>query len=436
MSGYSLSHVSDPDLARELASLAAQDRSTTAAFLARIAEFDGRRLYQPAGFPSMFLYCVHELHLSEDSALKRIRAARTARRFPAIFEALADGRLSLSAVVLLTPYLTPENSGELLVAAAHRTKAETKQFLAERFPRSEMLALVGAIPSSAPRRDEQLAPGPVGNPADSKEAVGAFTGQMAPGPVEPINRRSRMVPIAHERFFIPLTVGRETHDDLQYAQALMSHQIPPGDVAAVIGRALKALIREQEKRRFAATNRPRMSPRPATGKRYIPAHVKRAAWERDGGRCTFVSRTGQRCPARTMLEYDHIDPVARGGQATVENISLKCRAHNQHAAECTFGTEFMVNKREEARRARAEARAAAERRVTEQRNQTAAAAEKAKERDVIPALRSLGLRADEARQAAEHCDSRLPDAPLEERIRAALRFHGSRVASRRWCPAD
>src|SRR5438128_11630628 len=106
MPSYSLSHLSDRDLLRNLACLVAQDRNTTAELLAHIAEVDARRLYVPAGFPSMFLYCVHELHLSEDSAYKRIQAARTARQFPAIFDALAQGRLHLTAVNLLAPYLT------------------------------------------------------------------------------------------------------------------------------------------------------------------------------------------------------------------------------------------------------------------------------------------------------------------------------------------
>jgi hypothetical protein len=115
------------------------------------------------------------------------------------------------------------------------------------------------------------------------------------------------------------------------------------------------------------------------------------------------------------LEYDHIDPVARGGQATVAGIRLRCRAHNQYAAERTFGTAFMQHKREQARRAAAQEkskRAAAD---------AETAAEKAHERDVVPWLRRLGFRADECRHASEHCES-IPDASLEERIRAALSF--------------
>ena len=61
MCAYSLSHLSDCALLRDLAALVAQDRATTARLLAHIAECDARRLYLPAAHPSMFAYCVHEL---------------------------------------------------------------------------------------------------------------------------------------------------------------------------------------------------------------------------------------------------------------------------------------------------------------------------------------------------------------------------------------
>src|SRR5258708_1035364 len=92
MSSYSLSHLADHTLLRELAASVSQDRTTTARMLAQIAEVDERRLYLPSGYSSMFLYCLHELRMSEDVAYKRIRAARAARQFPAIFPAVADGR--------------------------------------------------------------------------------------------------------------------------------------------------------------------------------------------------------------------------------------------------------------------------------------------------------------------------------------------------------
>src|SRR5437867_13357177 len=160
MSSYSLTHVSDPDLVRGLTSAVAQDRSATVVVLAHLAEFDARRLYVPAAFPSTYLYGLHERHVAEDAAYKRIQAARAARQLPAIFQAVAEGRLHLTAVNLLAPHLTPENAEALLRAAAHRTKSEVEQLLAERFPRSETLALVQALPSSPPPPQDHRPPVP------------------------------------------------------------------------------------------------------------------------------------------------------------------------------------------------------------------------------------------------------------------------------------
>src|SRR5262245_20096868 len=99
MNAYKLSHLSDGALQQRLKAVVARDHTTASALLAHLGEFDARKLYQPAAYPSMYACCVGELHMSEQTALKRIRAARTAREFPAIFTAVAEGRLHLSAVL-------------------------------------------------------------------------------------------------------------------------------------------------------------------------------------------------------------------------------------------------------------------------------------------------------------------------------------------------
>src|SRR6185369_2146122 len=132
----------------------------TAEMLAHISEVDERRLYAAAGYPSMHAYCVEAFHFSEDCACKRIRAGRSARQFPAILDAVAEGRLHLAAVVMLAPYLErePKDADELLTAAAHKTKAEIALLIAERFPRPDMPSCVQSFPSlptSLPASDER-----------------------------------------------------------------------------------------------------------------------------------------------------------------------------------------------------------------------------------------------------------------------------------------
>ena len=98
MQSYSLSHLASPVLLRNTVTLVAQDRATTAALLAHLAEVDARKLFRPAGYPSMTEWCVGALKLSEDAAGMRLRVARRAREHPVIFRMVEDGRLSLTVV--------------------------------------------------------------------------------------------------------------------------------------------------------------------------------------------------------------------------------------------------------------------------------------------------------------------------------------------------
>ena len=418
MRTYSLSHLSDASLLRDLDALLARERTATAAVLAHIVEVDARRLYLPAGYPSMYEYCVERLRLSEDVACNRIRAGRAARRFPAIFEALAQGRLHLSAVVLLAPHLSPENADELLAAAAHQTKAEIEQLVARRFPKPDVPARLEAIapPPWLASATEPLSP-PVG--------ALAFTDPSVPGRMETPVPRPRVAPLSAERYALQVTIGRGTHEKLRYVQALLSHRVPSGDLARVLDLALDALMGQLEKQKFAATQTPRPpSGRPSASARHIPAHVKRAVWQRDQGRCTFVTERGERCRSRKFLEYDHVDPVARNGQATVGRVRLRCRGHNQLEAERAFGAAFMSEKREEARRAAAaRARGAAAEAGAREAEAEARSRAVANEntREVTACLRELGFRAGEARRAVEFCET-IPGSTLEERVRAALKF--------------
>ncbi len=70
---------------------------------------------------------------------------------------------------------------------------------------------------------------------------------------------------------------------------------------------------------------------PAPTARAIPAAIKRAVWERDQGRCSYVDpATGRRCTSRHLLQIDHIRPWASGGGSEPHNLRLLCHAHHRH----------------------------------------------------------------------------------------------------------
>jgi hypothetical protein len=421
MQRISLTHLPNPVILRDFKALLATDRFTTVQLLAYIAEMDLRRMYLEAGYSTMAEYCVGEFDMSEGVAYRRIRAAQAARRFPVLLDAVEDGRLHLAAVGLLDRHLTRETVDNLVAAAAHRSKRQVEKLIAERFPRPDVPEFVRAIPAAAPV-SPPAEPGVFANtPQPLKSMISGGMGppalailgpvtpgepapSVAPNPAPqmgPLPARAKISPRSALSYAAQFNMSQAMHDQLRYAQALLGHSVPSGDVARVFALALDALVDRLERRRFAKTSLKGPSPG-STNPRYIPAEVRRAVWQRDSGRCTFVGSGGKRCDAQDSVEFDHVVPVARGGEPTVANVRLCCRAHNQYEAERVLGVRFMQGKRDAARA----------------RSQSAAT--HVQSQDLVQRLRQLGLTPEQAARAAARCTN-YSGMPVEERLTLALR---------------
>ncbi len=108
------------------------------------------------------------------------------------------------------------------------------------------------------------------------------------------------------------------------------------------------LLADLEQAKLAATARPRAARPAASRSRHIPAVVKREVWKGDGGQCAFVGTDG-RCTERGFLEFHHVRPYADGGASVVENLELRCRAHNVYEAEKYLGSRLPLLVRETSR---------------------------------------------------------------------------------------
>jgi hypothetical protein len=339
--------LSDDDLVERLKDLATCERRASVALIRSLIEFDARRLYLREGCSSLFTYCTRVLNLSEGSAYNRIETARAARRFPKVFEALECGDLTLTAVRLLAPHLTPENHHEVLVIARHRSKQEIQELIASLNPRPAVATIIRRVlpASSKCGRPPELAATPepeqLAATSAAVDLVPSAGKQDAAATPAPQSCRAVVTPLAPELYKLQVTLTRETHNKLRRAQALARHTVPDADVAVILDRALTLLIDDLERRRFArvALPRPRPSESPAPG-RHIPSAVRRAVWLRDEGRCAFLGRSGP-CGETAFLEFHHVAPYAAGGAATADNIQLRCRAHNQYEARLFFGDSAM-----------------------------------------------------------------------------------------------
>ena len=392
-----LKTVSDDQLLRGLFEVLRKTRHDEADLVAHIAEVDARKLYAREASPSMFAWCTERLHLSEAEAYVRIGAARASRRHPVLLAMLADGRLHLSGIERLAPHLTEENRDAVLKRAVHKTRRQIEELVAEVAPRPAAAtqlrklparrvpeACGGAAPGSQLRpdgaevlngalpvngvppstgelgldgveraalrpdgvsgADSQLRPDGV-ETVDTGAAAPSGAGELRPnGVVAPAMTapRPNRAPeaVAPDRFRLQFDLDAQLREKLERLQALMRSSVPDGDLGKIIDVAVTNELERLEARRFAKTKKPRsrLAQTDTRAKsRYIPAAVRRAVEERDGGRCTYRDKHGRRCGKRHDLEFHHTRPFAVGGDHRPEGVVLMCRTHNQLLAEEDFG---------------------------------------------------------------------------------------------------
>jgi 5-methylcytosine-specific restriction endonuclease McrA len=376
--------LSDHDLLARIDALAGTEREATAELVAHLAVLETRpSAYLGLGYGSLFAYCTQGLRLSEDAACSRIGAAKWCRLFPVAADLLASGAISLTSVRLLGPHLTEENHQAVLARATNKSCKEVEALVAELAPQPDVAASVRKLPAprttkgtdSRTTKGTDPSPETTTRPDDAAlpfatSALGVTetrtleeeSRESLAAPSAP-NHRARTLPPAHrpvvkasapERYRVQFTIDQATHDTLGRVQALMRREIPSGDPGLIFAQALELLREKIEKAKLGSTARPRRVEKAkggATGRapqrlirletdkssRHIPSEVKRAVWLRDRGQCAFVASAGRRCTERTFLELHHIHPYAMAGPATVENIALRCRRHNQYEAELIFG---------------------------------------------------------------------------------------------------
>jgi hypothetical protein len=362
-----VSALSDAELLANTRGLIGRSNQVFAALLAHLGEVEARGLHRTRACSSLYAYCLYELRLSEDEAVRRVAAARLVRQFPELLDAVAAGELHLTGLLMLGPHLTRENFRNVMARAKHRTKKEIAQLVRILDPlpavpaRIEALgpALPGAAPSNPTWADQVASFCPVRElqPGDRPSDWVASDALSAPARQEmkleqPQGRQETTVeqPL---RFKVQFTATEEHIDLMERAAALLSNRGEHNGIEEIHLRALRALVETLERRRYGAPKKdssappkpPRSLKPAARPSRHIPARVRRAVFDRDGAQCSHVDATGQRCRETHHLELHHLVPFARGGNHDATNLTLRCAAHNAYAAELDFSPAHIAMRR-------------------------------------------------------------------------------------------
>ena len=451
--GSRLEELSDAELLEGTRRLVGRSNQLLAELLVHLAEVAARGIHRTRACSSLYTYCIYELRFSEDEAFRRVTAARLVRRFPALLDALASGELHLTGLLMLGPHLTDDNLVEVLARAKYRTKRELAGLVRVLDPlpavpaRIEPLGPAPArlvppepswqafVESKCPVRE--LAPGDrprewmesandsgASSPGQGQKTMVAreSEGQSesesdsavsyseeratvdAPERVDPTTLAAQGHRVAGlerpERYKVQFTATEEYVRLVEEAKALLSHAVPNVTLEELQLRAMRALVAELKKKKYAALDRsPARAPRPAAREhvrdletadalqpaasrtrceltaalqpdakqprtdaldrgaeqpdprppprrgRHIPAAVRRTVFERDGNRCSYLDANGARCRETHRLEFHHLKPFATGGDHHASNLTLRCAAHNALAAEEDFGRELVEVRR-------------------------------------------------------------------------------------------
>lgn len=361
----SLTSLPDSTLLQKTESLAAEERRITLSVLHHLAEIERRHLWARESYPSLFVFCVQRLKYTEAQAQRRISAMRLLCKVPEVESKVASGELKVSQLAQVQTFIRAEkkDSGRKVSAA------ETRRIL-------------GSLAGKSTRESENLLL------------------SLSPGLQKQKKAEERIKPLTDAQTEIRFTVDSETLTLLEEAKALFSHNRDMNPAAArFFKEGLKLLIEQKRKERTHSSKR-QVAPAAQTvnpdelenrhlcdsspsrdqavhffstkektrsasvalatqqvqpssrhtqhlqqknkpqnrmpPSRFIRIGLKRDAFIRAEDRCEFSNAQGVRCSSRYALELHHVQPYARGGAHTPDNLRVYCKGHNQAQGKWDF----------------------------------------------------------------------------------------------------
>jgi len=311
-----LKAMTDLELDKSAISFSEKERAITLVLLNHLNEIERRHLFSKFSCSSLHDYCVKRLKMDQASAGRHVSAARLLLEVPEMKEKIKEGSTSVTT----------------LAEAGVFFRREAR--LGKKFDLKGKRELVEKLDSKTTREAQKILLSESSNPE--------------------IHFKERITQKTESITEVRLHLDEETIQNLNRLKELWSHVMPHASFADLIKRAAKESVAQMEEKRTpkkackVKTPAPEWKPMTASETESaapLPlskAEIRRQIWLRDESQCTFIDpRTGEVCGSKHFVEEDHILPKAMGGEYTLENIRLRCRAHNQRHAIDTFGVETM-----------------------------------------------------------------------------------------------
>lgn len=311
--------LSNPELLSIIKVLVKKEKQQTLSVISHLEEIQRRRLFASLGYSSMLDYAKSELGYSEAEACIRLSAMRLAKDVPLAKEELLKGNISLTLI------------SQTASSIRRQEQLEEKTMSSE-----EKSKIIQEVSGKSTREAELIL-----KQMEQKKAAESGGHPIPPKPV--LTKISVSAPVVQKLLKLKEIKGNFTDSEL--IELLLDQEL---------NRQTETPVKTVTAPDTTTSSGPEVngtkdhqvissSTSGKTISRYIPQKVKQEVWARAGGRCEFVDKkSGRRCNQVHHLEYDHGYPFAWGGNSdSAENITLKCKCHNQLAAINCFGFNKM-----------------------------------------------------------------------------------------------
>lgn len=235
-----LNKISNQELLQRMDKLVQSERKLTHVILCHINEVESRRLYATLGFDSMFAYLTRQCGYGEDSAYRRLQAARLLKKNPVIASKLEQGVLNLTQLTQVQKCLKQESKAGLTVDAE-----KTRQILEQIENKSSF---------------------------ETKKVLAVEFNQ-------PVQTQEVVKPQRDESVRLELTLSSDQMKMLEQVKSLLSHSLPDGSWSEVITyladkHLQKSLGKDHKFKKGAATQTKVHSSIQTQSRSQIPAKIK------------------------------------------------------------------------------------------------------------------------------------------------------------------
>ena len=257
-----------------------------------LQKVDESKTYLHMGYPSLYIYALEELKLSEDQAYVFKAVAQKAALIPELQESILSCEVTVSKAKRVMGVITRENADVWVELLKTQSKRTIEKAVAEESPR------------------------------------------------EAVQEKAKYV--SREMMQVTFAMTDENFEKLKHAQNLMSQKLGRAatleeTIIASIGRLIekedpvkraeRASVRASKKN-TAVEKKERTIEKLGPGRKK-PAVVYHSVHLRDKQKCQFERPSGRICGSERWTDVHHVRELAKGGETVEKNLITLCRAHHR-----------------------------------------------------------------------------------------------------------